>query len=219
MEKILGTNPGLSEYILQHGVTESGYAKELREQTKMQESGRMISSAEQVQLVTLLAKLIGAKRVAEVGVFTGYSTLRMAEALADDAQIYACDITDEWMKVGQPFWQAAGVENKIIPKIAPAAETLESFILEGKSNTFDLIYIDADKVNNLTYYKQAYQLVRSGGLIIVDNVLWSGQVTDPEDDTEDTVAIREANEFIHQDERVEKVLLPVGDGVTIALKY
>lgn len=218
MEKILGESSDLKNYILRKGVSESVPARSLRLLTQEHELSRMLSSAEQVQLLCLLLKLTQAKKVAEVGVFTGYSTLRMAEALSESGHIFACDISDQWMQTGVPFWEEAGVDHKITPVIAPAEDTLSEFLDQGQADTFDLIYIDADKVNYLTYYQLAKQLVRPGGLVVVDNTLWGGQVVDSEDDTDDTVAIRKLNTFISKDVDVERVLLPVGDGLTIAMR-
>jgi len=208
----------LQQYAVCHGLNESSIAKSLREMTDEQDCAISMSSPEQVQLMTLLVKLINAKKIIEIGVLTGYTTLRLAEALPESGEILACDITDKWMKVGEAYWKDAEVDHKIKPMIAPATKTLQTLIDEGRKEEFDLVYIDADKTNYGTYYALAKQLVRVGGLIIVDNTLWDGQVLDPDDDTEDTVAIRALNNRIHKDKSVDQVLLPIGDGVTIVLK-
>ena len=208
----------LREYIIQHGVSESASAESLRLLTGTHERGGMASSAEQVQLICLLIRLTKAKRLIEVGVYTGYSTLRMAEILPDDGMILACDVTDEWLKLGQPYWQEAGVTQKIKPIIAPAAESMQGLLSDGKGAAFDLIYIDADKENYPVYYELAYQLVRPGGLIIIDNTLWGGKVLDAADDSVDTQAICSLNKKVNKDARVERAMLPIGDGVTVIMK-
>ena len=218
MEKILGESQDLQNYIMCKGISESSNAKALRLATQKQEFACMMSSCEQVQLLCLLLNLIQAERVIEVGVFTGYSTLRMAEVLPESGQIYACDISEERMQIGEQFWKKAGVDHKITPVIAPAMETLGGMLDQGMSGKFDLVYIDADKINQLKYYKLAHQLVRPGGLVLIDNTLWSGQVIDLDDDSSDTEAIRELNTFVSNDASVEHVLLPIGDGVTITMR-
>jgi len=175
-------------------------------------SGMQIG-ADQGQLMAMLVKLMGAKRCLEIGTYTGYSALAVALALPKDGSIVCCDVSEEWTAVGKPFWKKAGVEKKIDLRIGPALETLKK--LKGP---FDFVFIDADKPNYLNYYERCLQLVRRGGLIAVDNVLWSGEVANEKARDELTVALREFNDRVHEDERVDIAMLSIGDGVTLALK-
>jgi caffeoyl-CoA O-methyltransferase len=179
----------------------------------------MQMAPEQGQFLALLAKLIGARRAIEVGVFTGYSALAVALALPEDGRLLACDVSDEWTAIGRRYWQAAGVVHKIELRIAPAQETLAPLAADRRQHdSFDFAFIDADKNNYDAYYELCLQLVRPGGLIIVDNVLWNGAVIDPERQDEDTLAIRALNEKICSDSRVDLSLVPIGDGMTVARK-
>jgi predicted O-methyltransferase YrrM len=172
-------------------------------------SGLMQISPEQGQFMGLLVRLIGIRRILEIGVFTGYSSLAMALALPEDGTIVACDISEEYTRTARKYWKEAKVDTRIQLKIGPAIDTLEPF---------DLVFIDADKGNYSNYYEAGLSLLRKGGLILVDNVLWSGKVADPENQEEDTVAIREFNQKLHQDDRIDLSLLPIGDGLTFARK-
>jgi predicted O-methyltransferase YrrM len=158
-------------------------------------------------------KLMGARRCLEIGTYTGYSALAVALALPKDGSIVCCDVSEEWTAVGKPFWKKAGVEKKIDLRIGPALETLKK--LKGP---FDFVFIDADKPNYLNYYERCLELLRPGGLIAIDNVLWSGEVANARAKDKLTVALRELNERVHKDERVELAMLSIGDGVTLALK-
>jgi predicted O-methyltransferase YrrM len=173
---------------------------------------------EQGQFMALLVQMMGAKKVLELGVFTGYSSLAIALSLPIDGKITACDISEEFTAVARRYWQAAGVADKIDLRIAPALETLERLLAEGQAETFDFAFIDADKQNYDRYYEQVLQLVRPGGLIAIDNVLWSGLVADPTVQDEETIALRAFNQKLSGDERVKLSLVPIGDGVTLALK-
>jgi caffeoyl-CoA O-methyltransferase len=175
-------------------------------------------SPEQGQCLQLLVKLMGARRCLEVGVFTGYSSLCVALALPADGKIIACDVSVEWTDIARRFWQRAGIADKIDLRLAPALETLDGLLAEGQHGTFDFAFIDADKPNYWNYYERVYELVRSGGLIGFDNTLWSGRPADPSDHSENTVAIRNFNQKLHRDERVMISMLPIGDGLTLALK-
>ena len=168
--------------------------------------------------MALLIHLMGLKRTLEVGVFTGYSSTAVALALPDDGRIVACDVNAEWTAMAGRFWREAGVEHKIDLRIAPALVTLDQLLAEGQAGTFDFAFIDADKENYDGYYERALQLVRAGGLIAVDNVLWHGRVIDPEANDADTRAIRALNEKLHADDRVWLSMVPIGDGVTLACK-
>ena len=175
-------------------------------------------SPEQGQFMALLLQLIGARRVLEIGTFTGYSALRMALVLPLDGSIVACDVSEEWTAIARRYWQEAGVAEKIELRLGPALETVESLLEAGEGESFDFVFIDADKGNYLEYYERAYDLLRPGGVIGVDNVLWHGDVADPENQKPDTVAIRELNRRIVEDGRVEISMVPIGDGLTLGAK-
>lgn len=208
----------LYEYLLSVSLREPRLLLELREETAAMPNASMQIAPEQGQFMALLARLTGARRCLEVGVFTGYSSLAVALALPEDGRIVACDVNEQWTAIARAYWQAAGVEHKIELRIAPALETLDRMIEAGRADSFDLAFIDADKVNYLGYYERALTLLRPGGLVVVDNTLWSGRVIDPEVSDENTVALRHFNEVLHRDERVDLSLIPVGDGLTLARK-
>ena len=168
--------------------------------------------------MALLVELIGAQRVLEIGVFTGYSSTRMALALPPDGQLIALDISVGYTEIARRYWHLAGVANKIKLRLGPALESLDQLIEDGASSSFDLVFIDADKGNYDAYYERALRLLRPGGLLLIDNVLWGGKVADPTVEDDDTLAIRALNRKIHTDERVTAVLLPVADGLTLARK-
>jgi caffeoyl-CoA O-methyltransferase len=201
-------------YLLEHGVRESAALAGLREQTRSLAAAGMQISPEQGALMALLVRLIGASRALEVGTFTGYSALAVAEALPDDGHLTACDVSEEWTALGVAAWQAAGLAHKIDLRLAPALETLDGLLADGGADSYDFMFIDADKGNYDGYYERGLQLVRPGGLIAVDNVLWGGSVAKPERDDADTRAIRALNDKIRNDPRVDTAMLPVGDGLT-----
>ncbi len=209
----------LYQYLLDNSLREPEILAKLRRQTAEHPLVDMQISPEQGQLMGLLAKLIGARKCLEIGVFTGYSALAVALNLPEDGMITACDVSVEFTAIAKQYWQAAGVSHKIDLHIAPALVTLDRLIANGESATFDFAFIDADKNNYAAYYDRCLQLVRSGGLILVDNVLWYGRVADPTMDTDRrTQAIKQLNQHIHQDDRVQISLIPIGDGLTIARK-
>jgi len=208
----------LYTYLLSVSLRESDLQRRLREETARDPMARMQISPEQGQFMALLARLMGARRCVEVGVFTGYSSLAVALALPVDGSIVACDVSEEWTAVARRYWAEAGVAHKIELRLAPALETLDSLHASGGAGTFDLAFIDADKTNYLGYYERALGLLRPGGLAVVDNTLWSGRVADPEVADADTVALRHFNEQLYRDARVDLVMLPVGDGLTLARK-
>ncbi len=216
--KTLDMKPGLLNYIHQYGVRESAILQELREATqeKVGPYSVMQISPEQGQLMAFLIRLMGAKRILEIGTFTGYSTLACAMALPETGCIVTCDISQEWTDMGRTFWEKAGVAHQIDLRICPADETLNNLLAEKDLPSFDMAFIDADKTGYDTYYEQALRLVRPGGVILIDNVLWGGAVADPALKDEDTLAIRKLNEKIHSDQRVEMSLVPIGDGLTLA---
>jgi predicted O-methyltransferase YrrM len=203
----------IARYIQEHAVREPQILRELRAATKSVPHSGMQIGADQGQLMAMLVKLVGAKRCLELGTYTGYSALAVALALPKDGRIVCCDVSEEWTAVGKPFWKKAGVDKKIDLRIAPALHTLKK--LKGP---FDFVFIDADKGNYINYYERCLELVRRGGLILVDNVLWSGEVTNDAATDELTVAVRKFNDHVHKDERVELAMLSIGDGVTLLMK-
>lgn len=212
----LNLSESLHAYLLAHGVRESPALAALRERTEPLRGAGMQISPEQGALMALLVKLIGARRTLEVGTFTGYSALAVAEALPDDGRVIACDVSEEWTSIGVEAWEAAGLAHRIDLKLAPALETLDGLLEAGEADAFDFMFIDADKGNYDNYYERGLRLVRPGGLITVDNVLWGGGVADDARRDDATRAIRALNDKIHADDRVDAVLLPVGDGLTLA---
>jgi predicted O-methyltransferase YrrM len=203
----------IARYIEEHSVREPAILRELRAATASVPMSGMQIGADQGQFMALLVQLTGAKRCLEIGTYTGYSALAVALALPEDGKIVCCDVSEEWTAIGRPFWKKAGVEKKIDLKIAPALETLQK--LKGP---FDFVFIDADKENYLNYYERCLQLLRRGGLMAVDNVLWSGEVANVRARDALTVALRKFNDYVHKDERVELAMLSIGDGLTLALK-
>lgn len=210
--------PELYDYLISASSRESALKKELREATAKLPDARIQITPEQGQFMALLAKLIEAKRALEIGVYTGYSAWCVAEALDEGGNLIACDVSVEWTSIAREFWEKAGVAEKIDLRIAPALETLASLEADGQGGAFDFAFIDADKENYDSYFEACLRLLRSGGLIVVDNALWGGQVMDPSFQDADTIAIRNLNEKIRDDERVDTSLLPVGDGVCLARK-
>jgi predicted O-methyltransferase YrrM len=214
----LNLSQQIVEYIQSVSVREAPVLQELRQETVTHPMGRMQIAPEQGQFMTLLLQLIGAKKVLEIGVFTGYSSLAMALVLPPDGKLIACDVSEEYTKIARKYWEKAGVSHKIELLLGPALESLDNLLNQGESDSFDFIFIDADKSNYDLYYEKSLQLVRPGGLITIDNVLWHGRVADPEIKDNRTKIIRALNEKIHQDQRVELSLVPIGDGLTLVRK-
>ena len=206
----------LYAYAQRVGVREPDLLRQLREETARLPQSRMQISPEQGALMAMLVGLMGARRCLEVGTFTGYSALSVALALPAEGRLVCCDLSREWTDVARRYWDSAGVADRIELRIGPAIDTLDALLAEGDADSFDFAFIDADKPNYDAYYERALRLVRPGGVIAIDNVLWSGAVIDPEDDTPDTRAIRALNDKIAGDERVDAVLVPIGDGLTLA---
>ena len=206
------------EYLLRFSLRETEVMRRLREHTATLRYSNMQIAPEQGQFMALLARLMGARKAIEVGTFTGYSALAVASALPEDGRLIACDVSEEWTGIARRYWAEAGIENKIELRLAPALQTLDELLAEGQAGGFDFAFIDADKGNYINYYERLLQLIRPGGLITVDNVLWAGQVADPAEDGDDTVAIRAFNQHLSEDERVWLSLVPIGDGLTLALK-
>jgi predicted O-methyltransferase YrrM len=205
----------LYDYMNSVSLREAPCLLALREETAAMSQHRMQISPEQGQFMALLVRLTGARRCLEVGVFTGYSSLATALALPDDGRIVACDISAEWTAIARRHWREAGVEHRIDLRIAPAVVTLEALLADEGEGGFDFAFIDADKTSYLAYYELTLRLLRPGGLLLVDNTLWSGRVADPGTTDADTVALRQFNELLHRDERIDLSLLPVGDGLTL----
>jgi len=214
----IGLAADLYKYLLSVSLREHPVLIELRQVTAQHAMGQMQIAPEQGQFMALLVKLANVQRALEVGVFTGYSALTVALALPPTGQLIACDVSAEYTAIAQQYWQKAGVADKIDLRLAPATETLQQLIDAGETNTFDFAFIDADKSNYDTYYEQALQLVRSGGLVAIDNVLWYGRVADPTVTDNRTQKIRALNQKLAQDDRIDLSLLPLGDGLTLALK-
>ena len=207
----------LYDYILTVSLRELPVQRELRERTASVPQARMQTGADQLQFLQLLVKSIGARRCIEVGVYTGASALAVALALPPDGTIVACDVSEEYTAVASEFWERAAVARKIDLRLAPAAQTLNGLLADGKGG-YDFAYIDADKSNYDTYYELVLQLLRPGGLIAIDNVLWGGEVANPAEIDPDTAALRQLNEKIGRDERVDASLLTIGDGLTVVRK-
>ncbi len=213
----LPLDEALYRYLLSHSLREHPAQTALREATRTLAHAGMQIGPEQGQFMALLAKLIGARRAIEVGVFTGYSALSVALALPDDGRLLACDISAEYTAVGRPHWEAAGVAHKIELVIAPALATLDARLAAGGAGQHDFAFIDADKTGYDAYYERCLSLLRPGGLIAIDNVLWGGSVARPAKDA-DTAALQALNTKLHDDARVDLSMLPIGDGLTLARK-
>lgn len=211
-------NDAIVDYLLNHVRPESPTAVALREKTEPMRESMMQVSQLQGAVMSWLIQLIGAKRTIEVGTFTGYSALAVAEALPEDGQIICCDVSEEWTSIGREYWQQAGVEPKIDLRIRPAVDTLSELLEQGEEGQFDFAFIDADKPNYDSYYELCLKLLRVGGMIAVDNVLWSGRVASANANDPSTLAIKELNDKIVADRRVNAVMLPIGDGLTLCVK-
>ena len=207
----------LYDYLLDNSLREPALFRKLRHVTAKMPMAGMQISPEQGQFMALLVELIGAKKAIEIGTFTGYSSLSVASAMPDDGHLWCCDVSEEFTSVARSFWKLAKVDKKITLTLAPATETVAKLIKKHKG-TFDFAFIDADKANYDAYYEGALKLLRTGGLIAIDNVLWGGRVADPKRKDADTKAIRKLNAKIQKDKRVTASLLPIGDGLTLARK-
>lgn len=215
--RTLNLDDALYRYLLDHSLREHPALAELRDLNRNHPRSSMQIAPEQGQFMALLVRLIGARRTIEIGVFTGYSALATALALPPDGCLIGCDISREFTDIARGFWEKAGVAHKIDLRIAPALETLDELIAQGESEAFDFAFIDADKTGYDAYYERCLALVRPGGLIAVDNVLWDGAVARPAQDA-DTAALQAFNRKLHADERIDLSLLPIADGLTLARK-
>lgn len=213
----LNLTTALQHYLLDHSLRETPEMQELRTVTAQLPEHNMQIAPEQAQFMQLLIRLTHTQCALEIGTFTGYSALSVALALPDNGTLVCCDINDQWIKIARPFWRQAGVEDKIDFRKGAALDTLQQLIANNQAKSFDFAFIDTDKENYLNYYEYCLQLVKPGGLILIDNTLWDGSVCDINNQEASTLAIRELNNIIHKDERVFPSLLPIADGLTIAL--
>lgn len=216
--RTLSLTDSLYAYLLEFSLREPPLLARLRAETGELPLATMQIAPEQGQFMALLVELIGARRTLEIGTFTGYSALCVALALPDEGRVVTCDVSEQHTRIARRYWAEAGVADKIDLRLAPALSTLDSLLGEGQAEGFDFAFIDADKENYDGYYERSLQLVRRGGLIVVDNVLWSGAVIDPDKQDKDTRAIRDLNAKLRQDQRIGLSLLPLGDGLTLARK-
>lgn len=208
----------LHRYLLTHSLREPDLLRRLRDETATLPQANMQIAPEQGQFMQFLVKLSGIRRCVEIGTFTGYSALAVALALPETGEIITCDLSEEWTAIARRYWRQAGVQGRIHLKIGPAADTLHALIAHGESERFDFAFIDADKTGYGTYYELCMQLLRPGGFLAVDNTLWGGSVADPGIRDDDTEAIREFNDRLHTDPRIDLSLVPIGDGLTLARK-
>jgi len=205
-------------YLQSNSLREPEVLRRCRKETSSLEEARMQLSPEQGQFLSFLVELTGVKRAIEVGTFTGYSALCVATSMPADGILVACDISERWTAIAQRYWQDAKIDKKIDLRIGPAVETLDGLLSDGEAESYDFALIDADKGNYEVYYERILRLVRSGGLIAVDNVLWSGKVADLSNQDSATLSIRSLNEKVLRDERVSLTMLPIGDGMTLVRK-
>ena len=217
--RTLAMTDELHAYLLTISAPQTEAMRRLREETAAMARGGMQISAEQGQFMRLLTELTGAKKALEVGVFTGYSSLVVAQAMPDDGRIIACDVSEEFTSIASRYWAEAGIAHKIDLRLGPAVETLHTLLSDGHAETFDFAFIDADKSNYDAYYEAALKLLRQGGLIGIDNTLWSGKVVDESATDDDTVALRALNQKLAHDPRVTVSVIPIGDGLTLVRKH
>jgi caffeoyl-CoA O-methyltransferase len=216
--RTLSIDDRIYDYLCDVSINEPELLRQLREETAQIEYSVMQISPEQGQFMSLLIKLMGAERAIEIGTFTGYSSICVASAMPENGKLICCDISPQWTAMAEKYWALAGLENKIDLYIQPAEQTLQMLLDEGTEKTFDFIFIDADKQNYIKYYEMSLRLLRKGGIMAIDNTLWSGAVADPENTEPGTRAIRRFNDMLKQDERVSQSLLTIGDGLTLILK-
>ncbi len=214
----MGPDSAIDNYLLAVGGRETDLQRRLRQETMRLPRGRMQAGPETAQILAFLVRLLGARNCLEVGTFTGFSALSVALALPPDGRLIACDVSDEWTSIGRRYWQEAGVADRIDLRLGPGSATLHKLIAEGRSGQFDFAFIDADKTGYDGYYEDCLALLRPGGVIALDNMLWGGSVADPTINDADTAALRALNAKIHADTRVDMCLLPIGDGVNLVRK-
>ncbi|MEW6226121.1 MAG: class I SAM-dependent methyltransferase [Chloroflexota bacterium] len=216
--KSIGLPDDVHAYVLRWGLREPAILGRLREETAVHPRSSMQIAPEQGAVLALLVELLGARRCLEIGTFTGYSSLAVALALPDEGRLVCCDVSDEYTAVARRFWAEAGVADRVDLRLGPAVASLDRLLADGAAGTFDLAFIDADKPSYPAYWERCLELVRPGGVVALDNVLWGGRVADPEADDESTRTLRRVNETIAADPRVRHVLLAIADGMTIARK-
>jgi len=214
----IGLPDNVYEYLVTHSVRDSAVKRRLREETAKLPLGMMQIGADQGQFMGLLVELIGARRALEIGTFTGYSSLCVAEAMGPQGRLICCDISEEFTAIARRYWREAGLADRIDLRLGPGTETLDKLLAAGEAGTFDFAFIDADKTNYDAYYERALKLVRAGGLIAIDNVLWGGDVANPQDRSEETVAIRRLNDKLAKDDRITLAMVSIGDGLSLARK-
>ncbi|NNM58921.1 MAG: SAM-dependent methyltransferase [Legionellales bacterium] len=215
---LITMSPKIYDYYLDHTVRSNSILESLLAETLEMPMGDMQISPEQGVFMHWLVKAIGARKAIELGTFTGYSAMCIAQALPEDGKLITCDINSEWTAIAKRYWEAAEVYNKIELRLAPALESLQALLDEGQAGTFDFAFIDADKANYLSYYEMVLALVRGGGVIAIDNVLWHGAVANKLDTSRSTQVIRQLNHNLKEDERIDLSMLPIGDGLTLAMK-
>jgi caffeoyl-CoA O-methyltransferase len=216
--KTIGISDELAKYVVDVGAREPDVLARLRAETAAMPNHRMQIAPEQGAFLALLVQLVGARRCIEVGTFTGYSSTAVALALPEDGRLLCCDVSEEWTSVARRYWDEAGVADKVELRVAPATETLDQLLAQGEEAAYDFAFVDADKAGYDGYYERLLRLVRPGGLIALDNTLWGGRVLETDADDEDTRAIRALNAKLADDERVSLSLVPMADGVTLALR-
>jgi len=216
--RTLSIDDRIYDYLCDVSIKEPALLRQLREETAQIEYSVMQISPEQGQFMSLLIKLMGARRALEIGTFTGYSSICVASAMPDDGKLICCDISPQWTAMAEKYWALTGLSNKIDLYSQPAEQTLQTLLDEGAERSFDFIFIDADKQNYIKYYEMSLRLLRKGGIIAIDNTLWSGAVADPENSEPGTRAIRRFNDMLKHDDRVSQSLLTIGDGLTLILK-
>ncbi|MEP6697237.1 MAG: class I SAM-dependent methyltransferase [Pseudonocardiales bacterium] len=214
--KSIGLTDEVHDYLVRVGGREPEVLRRLREHTQAIPQHNMQIAPEQGAFMAVLAELTGARRCLELGTFTGYSALAVALVLPPDGSILCCDVSEEWTSIAKRFWAEAGVADRIELRLAPALETLDGLLADGAQDSFDFAFVDADKVNYPAYHDRLMRLVRPGGVMLWDNVLWSGEVVNPDADDPDTRAIREINDMLAADERITLAMLPIADGLTVA---
>ncbi|HEX5611926.1 MAG TPA: class I SAM-dependent methyltransferase [Burkholderiales bacterium] len=216
--RTLALTDALAAYLVAHSARETAAQRAVRRRTQRLADANMQTAPEQGALLQVLVRLIGARRCLEIGTFTGYSALCVALALPREGRIVCCDVSEEWTSIARQYWKKAKVAGKIDLRIAPALETLDALLAGGEAGRYDFAFIDADKKNYAGYYERCLRLVRRGGLIAIDNTLWYGRVIDRRRNDEDTRAIRSFNRKLHRDRRIDLAMVPIGDGLTLALK-